>query len=291
MRPPAHLPRAAALAAALLLAACGPRAAAPPPSSGTAGTAAAAAGWTLTWSDEFDDAAGTTFDRARWVADTGGGGWGNRERQFYTTRPANVAHDGAGHLVITALAEPDTSAYRCWYGGCRYTSARLKTKGLMEQAYGRFEARLRVPAGQGIWPAFWMLGHDIDTVGWPACGEIDVMEHIGREPRVVHGTVHGPGYSGAAGIGGADTLPRPLADDFHVFGVEWEPDEIRWYVDGRQYRRLTREDLPAGARWAFDHPHFLLLNVAVGGAWPGDPDATSTYPQRMMVDWVRVYRR
>lgn len=252
----------------------------------------APSGWTLAWSDEFAGPAGATFDRAKWVADTGGEGWGNQEREYYTTRPENVALDGAGHLVITARAEAPTSGYRCWYGACRYTSARLKTKGLFEQAYGRFEARMRIPRGQGIWPAFWMLGADIDRVEWPTSGEIDVMENIGREPAVVHGTIHGPGYSGAAGISSADTLARgTLADDFHVYGVEWEPREIRWYLDGRQYRRTTPADLPAGARWVFDHPFFLLLNVAVGGGWPGDPDSTSTYPQRMLVDWVRAYRR
>ena len=271
--------------ALLALAACAPPRVSD--SSGAAGT-----GWTLAWQDEFDAPAGATFDRAKWVADTGGGGWGNQERQSYTTRAENVAHDGAGHLVITALAEADTTARRCWYGGCRFTSARLKTKGLFDQAYGRFEARLRLPRGQGIWPAFWMLGRDIDTVGWPASGEIDIMENIGREPAIVHGTVHGPGYAGAESVGGADTLARgALGDDFHVYGVEWEPGVIRWYRDGREYWRVTPAGLPAGARWVFDHPHFLLLNVAVGGAWPGEPDATSTFPQRMLVDWVRVYRR
>ena len=248
-------------------------------------------GWRLAWSDEFDGPAGATCDRTKWVADTGGEGWGNQEREFYTTRPENVATDGAGHLVITARAERDTSAYRCWYGGCRYTSARLRTEGLFAQAYGRFEARLQIPRGQGIWPAFWLLGDNMSTVGWPAGGEIDVMENIGREPNVVHGTVHGPGYSGAHGIGGADTLARPLADDFHVYAIEWEPNEIRWYIDGRPYFRLTPAQLPPGTRWVFDHPHFVIMNVAVGGGWPGDPDATSTFPQRMLVDWVRVWTR
>lgn len=267
---------------AILLAAC---------ASGAATTKPAPKPWTLAWSDEFDGAAGATFDRTKWVADTGGEGFGNQEREFYTTRPENVATDGGGHLVITALAEPDTTARRCWYGGCRYTSARLLTRGIFAQAYGRFEARLQVPRGQGVWPAFWLLGANIDSAGWPAGGEIDVMENIGREPNVVHGTVHGPGYSGEHGIGGADTLAHPLADDFHVYAVEWEPQEIRWYIDGRQYFRLTPAQLPQGARWVFDHPHFVLLNFAVGGGWPHDPDATSAFPQRMVVDWVRVWKR
>ena len=246
---------------------------------------------TPVWSDEFDGPAGASFDRAKWVADTGGHGFGNKERQFYTTRAENVALDGAGHLVITARAEPPTHTYSCWYGPCRYTSARLKTKGLFAQTYGRFEARLRIPRGQGIWPAFWMLGADIDAVGWPASGEIDIMENIGREPAIVHGTLHGPGYSGAGGISRADTLASgAYADDFHVFAVSWRPGEIRWYVDGRLVYRLAPSDLPSGAKWVFDHPHFMLLNLAVGGEWPGDPDATTTFPQTLVVDWVRVYR-
>ena len=242
------------------------------------------------WRDEFDGPVGASFDRAKWVADTGGEGFGNQERQFYTTRSENVALDGNGHLVITARAEPAGSTRACWYGSCRYTSTRLKTKDLFAQAYGRFEARLRVPRGQGLWPAFWMLGADIGAVGWPQSGEIDVMENIGREPAIVHGTLHGPGYSAADGISGADTMSQgAFADDFHEFAVEWQPNEIRWYVDGRQFHRVTPAQLPSGAKWVFDHPFFLLLNVAVGGSWPGDPDASTTFPQQMIVDYVRVY--
>ncbi len=243
------------------------------------------------WSDEFDGPAGASFDRTKWVADTGGHGFGNEERQFYTTRTENVALDGEGHLVITALAEPQLSTYDCWYGRCRYTSTRLLTKGLFEQAYGRLEARIRVPRGQGIWPAFWMLGRNIDSVGWPQSGEIDIMENIGREPSILHGTLHGPGYSGAEGISGADTLTSGAwADDFHVFAVAWKPNEIRWLADGHEYHRLTPADLPAGRAWVFDRPFFLLLNVAVGGHWPGDPDDSTTFPQQMVVDYVRAYR-
>lgn len=243
------------------------------------------------WHDEFDGPVVATFDRAKWTADTGGGGFGNQEREFYTSRAENVALDGNGHLVITALAEPPSTTDECWYGKCRYTSARLKTKGLFAQTYGRVEARIRIPRGQGIWPAFWMLGTDIDSVGWPTGGEIDIMENIGREPAIAHGTLHGPGYSGAGGIGRSDTLSKgSYADDFHVFAIEWQPNEIRWYVDGRQYHRMTPANLPTGTKWVFDHPFFLLLNLAVGGGWPGDPDASSTYPQHMIVDYVRAYR-
>ena len=239
------------------------------------------------WQDEFDGAAGATFDRTKWTADTGGNGWGNQEREFYTTNAENVALDGDGHLVITARVD---SRHTCWYGTCRYTSARLKTQGLFAHAYGRFEARIRIPRGQGLWPAWWMLGANIGSVGWPGSGEIDIMENIGREPGIVHGTAHGPGYSGGNGIGAPDTLPRgAFADDFHVYTVSWQPREIVWSVDGRVYHRLTPARLPAGTSWVYDHPYFLLLNVAVGGGWPGDPDATTTFPQQMVVDYVRVY--
>lgn len=246
----------------------------------------------LTWSDEFDGSAGAPVDVTKWVAETGGDGWGNQERQYYTSGTTNASLDGAGHLAITARAEPANTSLKCWYGSCRYTSARLKTKGLFEQAYGRFEARIRIPRGQGLWPAFWMLGSDIDRVGWPKSGEIDIMENIGKEPYAVHGTLHGPGYSGGSAIGGTYTLAaQPFADDYHVFSVEWSPGEIRWLVDENEYRRTAVTQLPTNAAWVFDHTFFMLLNVAVGGAWPGDPDATTTFPQQMLVDYVRVYRR
>jgi beta-glucanase (GH16 family) len=259
--------------------------------SGSTPPPATPPGWTLVWSDEFNGPAGTSFDPTKWVAETGGSGWGNQEREFYTTRPGNIALDGNGSLVITALAEPSTTTFSCWYGPCRYTSARLKTKGLFAQAYGRFEARIRIPRGQGLWPAFWMLGDNIDAVGWPASGEIDVMENIGREPTIVHGTMHGPGYSGAGGIGGPYSLTRgAFADDFHLYAVEWTQGSIKWLVDENLYFQTTLATIPAGSKWVFDHPFFLLLNVAVGGAWPNDPDATTTFPQQMMIDYVRVYK-
>ena len=143
-----------------------------------------------------------------------------------------------------------------------------------------------------IWPAFWMLGNNIQTAGWPTCGEIDIMENIGREPAIVHGTIHGPGYSGADGIGSQYGLTTgAFSDAFHVFAVEWEPNQIRWYVDGNLYQTRTPADLPAGTQWVFDHPFFIILNEAVGGYWPGDPDATTVFPQKMTVDYVRVYQR
>jgi beta-glucanase (GH16 family) len=277
------------IAGTLMFASCEQAATRSAPNPGAPG--APPPGWTLVWADEFDGVAGAQVDGTKWVSDTGGQGWGNQEREYYT-RAENASLDGGGHLVITARATPVGSSFQCWYGSCRYTSARLKTTGRFEQTQGRFEARIRIPRGQGIWPAFWMLGDDIDRVGWPRCGEIDVMENIGREPAMVHGTMHGPGYSGGSGIGGPYSLASgSFADDYHVFAVEWTPGLIRWLVDENEYRRATPVDLPPGSAWVFDHPFFLLLNVAVGGAWPGDPDATSTFPQQMLVDYVRVYRR
>jgi beta-glucanase (GH16 family) len=238
--------------------------------------------WTLVWADEFDGPAGTPPDPTKWVFDTGAGGWGNQELETYTDARDNSRLDGNGNLVIEAR-QPAPS---------QYTSARLKTQGMYAVEYGKIEARMKLPAGQGIWPAFWMLGFDIPKVGWPQCGEIDIMENIGREPSMVHGTVHGPGYSGANGIGQSYSLPgnARFADDFHIFAVEWSENGVQFLVDGQLYFSVTPASLPQGTAWAFGHPFFLLLNVAVGGSWPGNPDATTVFPQQMLVDYVRVYQ-
>jgi beta-glucanase (GH16 family) len=245
--------------------------------------------WNLVWSDEFNGPNGSAVDSSKWVTETGGGGWGNDELEYYTTRLENASQLN-GNLVIKVMQEKYTGAD----GVTRnYTSARLKTQGKFSQAYGRFEARIQIPRGQGIWPAFWMLGDDIEKTGWPACGEIDIMENIGKEPGLVHGTIHGPGYSGANGIGAPYALPggAPFAENFHIFAVEWEPSAIRFYVDDHLYATRTPADLPKGTKWVYDHPFFLLLNVAVGGGWPGNPDASTVFPQTMLVDYVRVYER
>lgn len=248
---------------------------------------ASAQNYTLRWSDEFDGAAGSAPNPAKWNYDIGGNGWGNNELQTYTNRTDNAFLDGNGNLIIKVLKErlrgPD---------GIRreYTSARLLTKGKFTQRYGRFEARLKVPFGQGIWPAFWMLGSNIDQAGWPTCGEIDIMEHVGREPSINHGSLHGPGYSGGSPLTGIYTLPggQRFTDDFHTFAVEWEPAAIRFYVDGNLYHTKTPADA-TGRQWVFDHPFFMILNVAVGGSFPGSPDDTTTFPQVLTVDYVRVY--
>jgi beta-glucanase (GH16 family) len=259
-------------------------------SSGTAG-GGGLPGWTLAWSDEFDAPDGTPVDATKWESQTGGDGWGNQEREYYTADPLN-AHQEGGHLVITATTA-GAAGHTCWYGACQYTSARLQSAGLFEKTYGRFEARIQVPAGQGLWPAFWMLGADIGQTGWPGCGEIDIMENIGKEPGTTHGSLHGPGYSGGNPLTASYDLPggAKLADGYHVFAVEWETEVVRFYVDDTLYETRTPTDVPAGKTWVYDHPFFLLLNVAVGGGWPGDPDDTTTFPQTMLVDYVRVYER
>jgi beta-glucanase (GH16 family) len=251
----------------------------------SAGDATPRPGWQLVFEDEFDGPSGSLPSADKWVFETGGGGFGNNELEHYTARPENAALDGQGKLVITARAES--------YMGSKYTSARLKTAGKFEHAYGRYEARLRIPSGQGIWPAFWMLGADIGAKGWPQCGEIDIMENVGKEPALIHGTLHGPGYSGGSAIGKSAELPGKVhfSEDFHEFAVEWEEQAVRWYLDGTLYQTRTPADLPAGAKWVFDHPFFLLLNLAVGGQWPGSPDATTKFPQQLTVDYVRVYDR
>ncbi|WP_070010569.1 glycoside hydrolase family 16 protein [Streptomyces abyssalis] len=239
------------------------------------------------FSDNFDGPAGSAVDGSKWTLETGDN-VNNHERQYYTSGTDNAALDGNGNLVITAKKE-NPGNYSCWYGPCEYTSARLNTASKFTTTYGHAEARMKVPQGQGMWPAFWMLGEDIGSTGWPGCGEIDIMENIGSEPSTVHGTIHGPGYSGGEGIGAGYSLPngQKFSDDFHTFAVDWSPEKITWSVDGNTYQTRTPADL-GGDRWVFDHPFFMILNLAVGGYWPGDPDGSTTFPQQLVVDYVRV---
>jgi beta-glucanase (GH16 family) len=244
--------------------------------------------WTLVWSDEFNSPDGSRPDAAKWKFEVGGDGWGNHELEYYTNRPENSFIRG-GNLVIQALKENFTGPNHVTR---EYTSARMTTQGRFEQAYGRFEARIKIPRGQGLWPAFWLLGNDIGKIGWPGCGEIDIMENIGKEPSLVHGSLHGPGYSGDGGYTSEYKFPGGVHffDDFHVFAIEWEPKVVRFFVDQELYATFTPARLPAGMNWVFDHPFFIILNVAVGGDWPGAPDSTSVFPQTMLVDYVRVYK-
>jgi len=233
------------------------------------------------WSDEFEGPANSVPDQAKWGYDTGATGWGNQELENYTKSPDNASLDGNGNLVIRAVRTASG-----------YTSARLKTQGKFTTTYGKIEARMRIPYGQGLWPAFWMLGSDIDTIGWPACGEIDIMENIGREPSINHGSMHAPGFSGGNSMTALYTLPnaQKFSDDFHTFSIVWSPQAVEFFVDGNSYEKVTPASIPPGTKWVFNKPFFLLLNVAVGGSWPGNPDASTQFPQTMTVDYVRVYQ-
>jgi beta-glucanase (GH16 family) len=233
------------------------------------------------WHDDFDGAAGQPPSAANWTYDVGGDGWGNHQLEYDTDAATNVALDGAGHLVITARAETR--------GSNAYTSARIVTRGLFSQKYGKFSGRMKLPSGPGLWPAFWMLGSNLATASWPACGEIDVMEYRGQEPGVVHGSVHGPGYSGGGAVTKSYSLPggAHFDDDFHVFAVTWSPDRVVFSVDDVAYQTVTPADLN-GSDWVFDHPFFIILNVAVGGDYVGPPTSATKFPTQLVVDWVKV---
>lgn len=236
--------------------------------------------WQITWSDEFNGQAGQLPDASKWTFDLGTGqdGWGNSELQSYTNSPANISLDDQGNMVITAINE-----------GNRFTSARIKTQGLFAQQYGRFEARIKTPYGPGIWPAFWMLGENIETEPWPACGEIDIMELRGQEPHIIHGTIHGPGYSGGNPVTGSYALVNDRFDnDFHLFAIEWDKDKIDFFVDDYLYQRIERSNVPG--EWVYDQPFFILINLAVGGNYVGFPTAQTPFPQKMYIDYVRVYQ-
>lgn len=210
---------------------------------------------------------------------TGQNGWGNQELQYYTDRPENVKVEN-GVLLITAREES--------FSGSSYTSARLLTKDKFEQQYGRFEARMRLPWGKGIWPAFWMLGADIDENPWPGAGEIDIMEYRGQDPTILIGSVHGPGYSAGEAVSKEYDLVNDRFDTgFHIFGIEWGPNYINFYVDDVLYNRITPEDVPG--EWVFNKPFYILMNLAVGGTFVGSPNEETEFPQTLLVDYVRVY--
>ncbi|MDH4036203.1 MAG: glycoside hydrolase family 16 protein [Candidatus Krumholzibacteria bacterium] len=236
--------------------------------------------WSLVWQDEFDGPEGQSPNPQKWRFDIGTD-WGNRQLEYDTDRPENVSLDGNGRLRIIAREEA--------YEGSAYTSGRINTRQLFAHEHGRFEAKVLLPIGQGIWPAFWMLGADFPEVPWPDCGEIDIMEYRGQEPNILVGTIHGPGHFGDAAISGRYQSSGYLNEQYHVYAIEWDGGSITWFIDAIQYHRVTRDDLPEGARWVYNHPFFMLLNVAVGGRWAGPPDATTVFPQTMLVDWVRVY--
>jgi beta-glucanase (GH16 family) len=263
-------------------------------SSNGAGGSISPPGWKLVWSDEFNGSDGSDVDPTKWVHEVSGTGNGNQEREYYTAGPANAYQKG-GYLHIVADKLPaGGGGYSCWYGACEYTSGKLVTKAwgqpsLFEKKYGRFAARMKIPAGQGMWPAFWLLGNDISTVNWPGSGEIDTMENIGKVPATVYGTLHGPNAANAnVSLGGSTSLSMgALADDFHEYAIEWSAGQVAFLLDGTPY--FTGMQAAFQGTWVFDHPFYLILNLAIGGTWPGDPDATTVFPAELLVDWVRVY--
>jgi beta-glucanase (GH16 family) len=228
--------------------------------------------WGLVWADEFN---GPSIDAANWKFETGGGGWGNNELEYYTNRPENAVTSN-GNLLIIARKES--------FSGSNYTSTRMKTQGLKHWTYGKMEARIKLPATQSVWPAFWTLGESISTDGWPKCGEIDIMEHINKAPAI-NGTIHWDN-NGHAQYGG-DTVCNVL--QYHVYGIEWDNQAIRWTLDGKKYKEANIANGINGTS-EFHQPFFALLNMAVGGSWPGNPDGTSVFPDTMFVDYIRVYQ-
>jgi len=250
--------------------------------------------WNLVWSDDFDGVAGASVDPTKWSFDLGDGcsagicGWGNNEKELYTNATDNVSLDGQGHLAIVARVAALGAS--CYYGPCRYTSAKITTRGKMNAAPGRVEARIRIPAGQGLWPAFWMLGNDFATAGWPASGELDIMENKGSLPNTSSSAIHGPGYSGNTPFAHANTIgPGTLADNFHIYAVEWDANAARFYVDGTMHYSVLRADIQRYGASILDKPYYVILNLAVGGNFDGDPQTDGILPATMLVDYVRVY--
>lgn len=248
--------------------------------------------WTLVWSDEFNGPAGAPVDTTYWHYDIGDGcpgvcGWGNNEREYYTRDTANIQQNGQGQLQIVGRVSQDTSLH-CYYGTCGYTSAKITTSGKMFAFYGRVEARIKLAPGQGLWPAFWLLGQNIGTVGWPTCGEMDIMENRGSQPAITSSAVHGPGYSGNTPF---HHSYGPLTSDYHVYAVEWDGSSIRYYVDSTLHYTVTRTDVNRYGNWVFDQQYFVILNLAVGGNFDGNPQSDTIFPAKILVDYVRIYRQ
>jgi beta-glucanase (GH16 family) len=264
----------AIVALVLLMRMTGPAHAAPPP------------GYTLSWSEEFHQGVNAMPNSSVWTYDTGGGGWGNRELEIYVDdrQHAHIVSDPAATDGQALQVQATTD------GQGHYYSARIKTRTKVTVQYGYIEARIKLPYGQGIWPAFWMLGSSIDSARWPSCGEIDIMENIGREPSINHGSLHGPGYSGGSDLTGEYTLPKgkQFKDAYHTFGLLWSPNSVTFSVDGHAYETHTSAEV---GTWVFNRPFFFLLNIAVGGSWPGNPDGSTVFPQTMLVDYIRVYKQ
>ncbi len=288
--------RSLAIASVLGVTACGTSGVLPSTTSSPSPTSPTATGEQLVWSDEFNTVT-TKLDASNWSYETGGNGWGNDELETYCSpsssatddAPCDPAHpnsftaaDGYLHIVARRNASG------------QWTSARIKTQGKQSFQYGRLEARIKIPAGQGVWPAFWMMGSNIKQKPWPACGEADIMENIGRLPAQINGSVHGTGFTGDS----LTTIQKssggtPFAAGFHTYGMIWAPGKVQFYVDDpdHPYVTYTKANLPANAVWPFDDgKYFFLMNLAMGGDWPGNPDATTPATEEMLVDYVRVYQ-
>jgi beta-glucanase (GH16 family) len=279
--------RTSLVVTALLLSACSTAAIVSTPSPIT---------WTQVWSDEFDGAAGASIDATKWNYQTADGckegicGWGNNEKEYYTDASDNISLNGQGQLMIVARTAP--AGLTCYYGPCRYTSGKVTTRDKMLAQPGRVVARIKLPRGQGLWPAFWMLGHSYPVTPWPAAGELDVMENKGSQPSTTSSAVHGPGYSGATPFAHAHDLSSgTLSDDFHTFAVEWDALRVRFFVDDAVHYEITRHALEQYGNSILDQPYFVILNLAVGGHFDGDPQSDAIFPATMLVDYVRVYVR
>jgi beta-glucanase (GH16 family) len=251
--------------------------------------------WVQVWSDEFEGAAGQRIDTTKWSYETQDGcqvgicGWGNNEKEYYTDSTGNIALNGEGQLQIVARAV--ASGLTCYYGPCKYTSAKITTRGKMLASPGRVEARIKLSAGQGLWPAFWMLGQGNPVTPWPQCGEIDIMENKGSQPSTTSSALHGPGYSGETPFAHSHNLSSGRLDgDFHTFAVEWDSVHVRWFVDDTAHYGVTRDAVQRYGRSVLDQPFFVILNLAVGGHFDGDPRSDAIFPATMLVDYVRVYR-
>ena len=252
--------------------------------------------WVQVWSDEFDGPAGSPVDGTKWGYEISDGcqagicGWGNEEKEWYTSASESIALNGQGQLMIVARRDP--VGLTCYYGPCRYTSAKITTRGKMFASPGRVEARIKLPTGQGLWPAFWMLGHNFPTTPWPACGEIDIMENKGSQPITTSSALHGPGYSGATPFAHANVLSGgTVASDFHTYAVEWDANQVIFYVDGFGHYAVTRDAVTRYGASVLDQPFYLILNLAVGGHFDGDPGSDAIFPATMLVDYVRVYAK
>jgi beta-glucanase (GH16 family) len=289
---PARAPLSRLIVVALATTACSSTGAttSTPPTT----TVPVATTWSVARSDEFDGAAGARVDASKWTHDLGDGcasgncGWGNNEKEYYSDAPENVALDGQGHLQI--VARPAPPGLGCYYGPCRYTSGKITTRGKMSAAPGRVEARIKLPVGQGLWPAFWMLGSGFPAVGWPACGELDIMENKGSAAASTSSAIHGPGYSGNTpfahvnGFAGGDGTA-----DYHTYAVEWDAESVRFAVDGATHYVVARSEIQRFGPSILDRSYFVILNLAVGGTFDGDPRSDAIFPATMLVDWVRVY--